>query len=620
MQAAGDRLYWLEGRPAENGRVVLVQRDARGVIRDITPPGYYIRSRVHEYGATAWTLRDDSIVFVNFRDQRMYRQVPGKDPVPLTPASGGNDGYLHKYGGLAISPDNRHLICVWEKEHPDPARTINVLGVLDLTAGRPAPPVELIAGADFYGAPCLSPRGDAIAWTSWNFPYMPWDSTELYTAAFVNGRIREATVTKIAGGHPVAVLSHQFAPNGDLLFVMDQAGCREDDPCNWPNIYRYRVGRIEAVTSLRVEFGSPQWSLGATQLDADLSGRIAAAYFQDGRNHLAIIDPETNGIREISTDLETYSSLSFINPQRLALIGAHPAAVPAVVTLDTVTGDYDTVRPSSRVAMHQDDVSRAEPVRFPTGDGATSRGYLYLPKNRNYAAPADDKPPLLVMVHGGPTSKTSGSLLSLTKQFWTTQGYAILDVDYRGSSGYGRNYRDALLGQWGIVDAEDIARGVRHLIDQGIVHPQRIAITGGSAGGYAVQRVLTEYPDLFQAGASYYGIGNLETLARLTHKFESHYHDRLIGRPYTEGDPIYRDRSPINHLDRLRAPMILFQGAEDKIVPPETSREMKRVLDAKGLRCEYIEYPGEAHGFRAKATNIDALTREAAFYREVFLR
>lgn len=618
VRAAGDKLYWLEGRPAENGRVVLVQRDGQGNVSVITPKDYYIRSRVHEYGGGAMAMRDDIVVFVNFKDQRLYKQVIGQEPTALTPASG-EDEYFHKFGGLEISPDRRYVVFVWEKEHQDPSRTVNVLGVLDLTTEKEAWPTELITGSDFYAAPCLSPSGNKIAWASWDFPYMPWDSTELYNADFYDGRITESSITKVTGGHPIAVLSYQFAANGDLLFVMDRAGCVETDPHNWSNIYRYYDGKTEAVTTMQAEFGFPQWALGSSYFEPGPSGSIAASCFKDGHNKLLIIDPESKKIDEIiSAPLDAFGSLSFKDNQTVALIGSNSKTVPAVGTLDLTTGDYRENTRSSSIEMNPEDISEGQHISFPTSGGATSYGYLYLPKNSHYTAPGDDRPPLIVMAHGGPTARTSAAALSLTKQFWTTQGYAILDVDYRGSNGYGRAYRDLLLGQWGIADTEDIANGVRQLIKEGIVDPDRVAITGGSAGGYAVQRALTMYPGLFHAGASYFGIGNLETLAKLTHKFESRYLDLIIGRPYTEDDPVYRDRSPINHLDKLQAPMILFQGADDKIVPPETSREMKRILDEKGLRCEYVEYEGEGHGFRAKGNNIDALNREAAFYREVF--
>lgn len=615
--AAGEKLYWLEIRPAEGGRTVLVQRDGQGHIQDITPEEYYIRSRVHEYGGGALALQDNTVVFVNFKDQRLYRQVIGQAPVALTPAPA-EEEYLNKYGGLDISTDRKYLVFVWEKEHQDPSRTINLLGTLDLTTGKVTEPVELISGSDFYSAPRLSPIGDRIAWASWDFPYMPWDSTELFIADFENGRIVEASITKVAGGHPFAILSYQFAANGDLLFTMDRAGCRETDPGNWSNIYHYSNGRVEAVTTGMTEYGVLQWQLGVSNMVPGPTGSIAAVEISAGNSHLQVIDPESKAMTEVETSLDAYGNLSYIDRQTLALIGSSRETVASVGTLDLNTGEYREIRRASHIEMNPADISQGRHISYPSTGGATGYGYLYLPKNSNYAAPENDKPPLIVMAHGGPTARTSAASLSLTKQFWTTQGYAILDVDYRGSNGYGRAYRDLLLGQWGVADAEDIANGVRYLVGEGLVDPSRIAITGGSAGGYAVQRALTLYPELFHSGASYFGIGNLETLARLTHKFESRYLDLLIGRPYTEGDPVYRDRSPINHLDRLQAPMILFQGADDRIVPPETSREMKRILDDKGLRCEYIEYAGEGHGFRSKTNNIDALNREAAFYREVF--
>lgn len=619
VKAVGDNLYWLEGRPAENGRVVLVQRDSWGNINDVTPAEYYIRSRVHEYGGSAWAIRGELVVFVNFKDQRIYKQIIGRDPVSVTPEHTEGE-YFHKYGGLEISTDNNWLVFVWEKEHADPGKTVNVLGCIDLTADGIVEPVELRAGRDFYSRPSLSPAADKIAWTSWDFPYMPWDSTELTIADFNNGRIVESSIKQITGGYPEAVLSHQFDTKGDLYFVMDRAGCDENDAGNWANIYRYHNDKIEVITAMQAEFGFPQWGLGTSQLATGNKDKLLAAYFKQGKNKLLTIDTVSNDINEIPADLNAFGSLSFVDEQQLALIGSRPDISPAVFILDLTNAKYREIIASTSSKMHSDDISLAEHISFPTSDGETSYGYLYLPGNTCYLAPEKEKPPLIVMAHGGPTARTSASSLSLSKQFWTTQGYAILDVDYRGSNGYGRSYRDALLGKWGISDAQDIANGVRYLIKKGIVHPGRIAITGGSAGGYAVQRALTEFPELFQAGASYYGIGNLETLARLTHKFESRYLDQLIGRPYVEGDFEYKERSPISHLDQLQAPLILFQGADDKIVPPETSREMKRILDEKGLRCEYVEYEGEAHGFRSKANNIDALNREAAFYREVFLQ
>lgn len=617
VKAVGDNIFWLEGRPAENGRVVLVKRDGRGGIKDITPDGYYIRSRVHEYGGGAWAISGNLVVFVNFSDQRIYKQVIGREPVALTPEYPEGE-FFNKFGGLEISPDNHWLVFVWEKEHADPGRSQNLLGCIDLTADGIVEPVVIISGSDFYSAPRLSPDSDKIAWTSWDFPYMPWDSTELYVAEFTNGHVDETSIEQIIGGYPDAVLSHQFDFNGDIYFVMDRAGCDENDDRNWANIYRYSGNSVQAVTAMRAEFGFPQWNLSMSQLETENCGRILATYYQQGKNRLIEINTATNENKVVPADLDAFGSLSFIDEHRVALIGSRPDTAAAVMTLDINNGEYEEIIRSTGVEMHIDDISLAEFISFPTAEGVTSYAYLYLPGNRHYTAVSGDKPSLIVMAHGGPTARTSASSLSLVKQFWTTQGYAVLDVDYRGSNGYGRTYRDALLGKWGISDAEDIANGVRHLIGEGIVHPDRVAITGGSAGGYAVQRALTVYPELFRAGASYYGIGNLETLARLTHKFESRYLDRLIGRPYVEGEPEYKERSPINHLDKLQAPMILFQGSEDKIVPPETSREMKQILDEKGLRCEYIEYEGEAHGFRSKQNNIDALNREAEFYREVF--
>jgi len=273
------------------------------------------------------------------------------------------------------------------------------------------------------------------------------------------------------------------------------------------------------------------------------------------------------------------------------------------------------LKESSSIEVNKDNLSIPRPIEYPTSDGETSHAYFYFPTSSKFEGPDKEKPPLIVMAHGGPTSRVSAAM-SLIKQFWASQGYALLDVNYRGSTGYGRKYRDALLGKWGLVDAGDITDGVRYLITQGIVNPDQIVIRGGSAGGYAVQRVLTEFPDIFKCGASYYGIGDLETLAKLIHKFESHYLTGLIGEPYPAGKALCKERSPINHLDRLKSSMIIFQGSDDKIVHPQVSRQMAKALRKRGIPCEYIEYPGEAHGFRRKESNIDALKKEAEFYRK----
>lgn len=618
LRAVGENLYWLEGRPQEGGRIVLVKGDTTGAQADITPKGFYVRNRVHEYGGAAHTIHGDHVFFVNFKDQRIYRQnrISGGVPVPLTPEKFQGD-FKGKYAALDASPDGKTLVCVFEKEHKDPSKTENSIATIDLTQDGIVDPFLQVSGNDFYSDPKFSPDGKKIAWVTWNHPNMPWDSTELYVGNFDGRRIVPGTEKKVVGGDRISVCQPHFDENGKLYFVMDTSGQPEDSPSNWWNIYRYDKGNIEAITAEMAEFGSAQWAFGMSNFTFLPGGNIAATFFKEGKNYLSIINPETKDFTVLDTPWEAFGGLNADKNGSLYASVCNPQELLSLVKMDMPSLKPDVVKKSSTISLNPEDISVAEMIKYPTSDGGFAHAYLYYPKNSKYEAPKGEKPPLIVRAHGGPTSSTSGSMLSLTMQFWTSQGYAILDVDYRGSDGYGRKYRDALLGKWGVIDAQDIVDGVRYLVKEGIVQEGKVAITGGSAGGYAVQRALTMFPDDFQVGASYFGIGNLETMTKLTHKFESRYLENLIGQPWPEGNAEYKERSPVNHLDKLKSPMILLQGSEDKIVPPEVSREMKQILDAKGLKCEYVEYEGEAHGFRSKENNVDALNKEAAFFRAV---
>ncbi len=613
LQMDGKKTYWLELRPAEKGRSVIVQRDETGEMRDITPPDFNVRTRVHEYGGGAYTVFNSVIYFVNFQDQRIYRQ-PGdsSEARPLTPVKN-EDSSLGKYAALTVSPDGTTLLFVYEKEYKNKENK-NFLAVLDLNSEKIAEPRIIAKGYDFYADPVFSPTGNDVAWFQWNHPDMPWDSTELMLGTFKRNALSD--VKKVAGGGDSSICLPRFDTENKLYFVMDKAVDDDASPENWWNLYRY-TDKIEQVTAELAEFGEPHWVFGQSTYDFLSDNRIVAKMVKHGADCLVLIDPSTKSLSSIETDLSYFSSIKTVAEDRVFFVGSGNRKTAAVYSLDIDSKNLQLLKRSSGIEMSQNDISLSELITYPTSDGQQAHAVLYMPKNSRYSAPDEDRPPLLVLAHGGPTARTNGSL-SFIIQFWTSAGFAVIDVNYRGSTGYGRRYRDALRSRWGISDAEDVADAVRYQVKQGTVDGSKVAVRGGSAGGYMVQRVMTRYPDLFGVGASYYGIGNLITLVEQTHKFESRYINNLVGTKLPEGEKEYAERSPINHLDDLKAPMIIFQGSEDKIVTPGNSREVAQTLQKRGINHGYVEYEGESHGFRIKENKIDSLKREFGFYRRIF--
>lgn len=613
VQVDGGNVYWLEMRPSEKGRYVLVGRDTGGEIRDITPPGFNVRTRVHEYGGGAYTVSGNSIYFVNFRDQRIYHQLrDSSEAHPLTPQKN-RDGSLGKYASLTVSPDGKKLLFVYEKEY-DNRENRNFLGVLDLNSKHISEPHVIAEGCDFYADPVFSPTGENVAWLQWNHPDMPWDSTELMIGAFKEKGVCD--VKKVDGGRDKSICFPRFDGEGRLYYVMDDVVGDASLPANWWNLYCY-TGGVEQITCELAEFGEPHWVFGQSNYDFLPGNRIIAKMVRDGAACLVVVDPEKRSLSPVENELSSYCSIRTDEGGRVFFIGANSRKAAAVCSLDISSGKVSVLKKSSCIEMEEGDISLPASITYSTVDGRQAHAFLYMPKNSRFSAQADEKPPLLVVAHGGPTGRTDDSFSFIT-QFWTSAGFAVVDVNYRGSTGYGRRYRDALLSLWGVIDAEDVADAVRHLVKRKKVDPHRVAVRGGSAGGYMVQRVMTQYPDLFRVGASYFGIGDLTTLVEQTHKFESRYINNLVGAKLPEGEKEYMDRSPINHLDRLNAPLIIFQGSDDRIVTPDCSREVAQILEKRGIRYEYIEYEGEAHGFRTKKSNVDSLNREFIFYREIF--
>ena len=593
----GQWVYWNELRPTEGGRCVVVRQGAGGGTTDMIPAGFNARTRVHEYGGGAYLPCDGAVVFVNFADQRLYRADGEGEPQPVTAAG------AVRYADFVHDKRRSRLIGVRE-DHTDAGEPTNTIAAVCPDRGGAGE--VLVAGNDFYAAPRLSPDGSQLAWLTWSHPDMPWDAAELWLAPIAgDGSLGPAA--RIAGGTDESVVQPQWSPDGVLYFVSERTG--------WWNLYRLAGGRVEAVTQLQAEFAQPQWVFRMSATYAfDGPGRIICTCVQNGLWRLNRLDVATGALEPIETPYTAISSLR-VADGRAVFIGGSPAGPTAVVAMDLRTGNIQPLRRASELEVDAGYISVPEPVEFPTEGALTAHGLFYAPANKDYAAPAADKPPLVVLVHGGPTSATSPAF-RLGIQYFTSRGIAVLDVDYGGSTGYGRQYRRRLDGQWGVVDVDDCCNGAEYLAGGGRVDSGRMAITGGSAGGYTTLSALT-FRDTFAAGASHFGVSDCEALATETHKFESRYLDRLIGS-YPQQRDLYIQRSPIHHVDRLSCPVIFFQGLEDEIVPPNQAQMMAEALRKKHLPVALLEFEGEQHGFR-KAENIRrTIEAELYFFSRVF--
>jgi dipeptidyl aminopeptidase/acylaminoacyl peptidase len=609
-----DGVYWVEGRPLEGGRQVVCFAEPGGHARDVTPEGFNVRTRVHEYGGGSYALAGQALFFSNFADQRLYRQDPGSArPWPITPDPPAPAA--HRYADARPTPDGGLLVCVRERHQPD-GEVVNELVVVPTDGG--GPPVVLASGRDFYASPRLSPDGRRLAWLEWDHPNMPWDGTELKTADLAGGRLVGTPVT-VAGGSKESVFQPEWSPDGVLHLVSDRSG--------WWNLYRVappHEGVLEALAPMDEEFGHPQWVFGMSTYAFLPGGRIACIHGRGPLQRLGVVDEDAGGVGGTPggrlTDLELPFT-SFYPPHlravgdRLACIAGSPTRAAAAVVVDPADGGVQVLQHSEGREPDPGYLSTPEPIEFPTQGGRTAHALYYPPANPEFRGPAGERPPLVVASHGGPTAGIV-SELRLGYQFFTSRGFAVVDVDYGGSTGYGRAYRQRLDGQWGIVDVDDCVAAARHLADQGQVDPGRLAIRGGSAGGYTTLCALT-FRDDFAAGASYYGVADAAALARDTHKFESRYLDRLIG-PWPEAEALYRERSPIHATDRLSCPVILLQGLEDEVVPPAQAEMMAAALDTKRIPHAYLAFPGEQHGFRQAAHIRRALEAELYFYSRVF--
>ena len=593
----GEDVYWLEGRPTEGGRSVIVRRTADGVIEDVIPAPFNARSRVHEYGGGAYTAYQGTVYFVNFIDQRIYRVSPGGEPEALTPES------KRRYADLVVDEKRNRIICVVEDHSLEDQEAENSLVSIDLETGEIAEALD--EGNDFYGYAVLSPDGDKLAWLTWNHPNMPWDGTELWTAKVTkNGKLQRRKM--VAGGYFESIFQPDWSPDGTLYFVSDRS--------EWWNLYSWDGEDVQHVLEMDAEFGLPQWVFGMSTYGFMSPQTILSAYTQGGVWHLGMVDVENGKLTEIESPYTGINSVQ-VSHECLVCLAASPTTLAGVCVYDALEDCWETLRLATDMKVDQGYISVPQSLEFPTTNDLTAHGLYYPPKNDDFSAPEGEKPPLLVLSHGGPTAATSSSM-SLKIQYWTSRGFAVLDVNYGGSTGYGRSYRTRLNGQWGVVDVEDCENGAKYLADEGLVDSERLIIRGGSAGGYTTLCALI-FGDTFTAGASHYGVGDLEALALDTHKFESRYMDSMVG-PYPEMKDLYDERSPLKHARDLNCPVIFFQGLDDKIVPPAQSEEMFKAVRAKELPTAYLAYEGEGHGFR-KAVNIKkSLDSELYFYSKVF--
>ncbi|MDP9054147.1 MAG: prolyl oligopeptidase family serine peptidase [Acidobacteriota bacterium] len=598
----GDEMYWLESRPQEGGRSVVVRYVSwNASTEDITPQGFNVRTRVHEYGGGAWSVFDGMVYFSNYADNRLYRMDRyGNQPLPLTPEG------PWRYADGFVDPRRRGWIGVREDHGIEDRQPVNTLVRVDI-GGDPDSGTILASGHDFYSSPRLSPDGRWLAFLAWDHPNMPWMGTGLYVVQLDPTGASTGEPIQIAGGESESVFQPEWAPDGSALyFVSDRSG--------WWNIYRQKSRTpTEPLAPMDAEFGQPQWVLGMSSYAFAGPGKLVCSYHSKGLGYLAVLDLASGDFKTLDVPFTDFSYLRG-GREKIAFRAGSGISPAGIVLFNVESGQTDVLKKSNTVADDPDLAkyfSKAEPVEFPTGRERTAFGLYYPAWNPDYEPAEGDRPPLLVKCHGGPTSAATG-ILNLQIQYWTSRGVAVLDVNYGGSSGFGREYRRRLDGNWGIVDIEDCINGAKFLAGQGMVDGERSVITGGSAGGYTVLAALT-FHDYFRGGASHYGVSDLAILARDTHKFESRYLDTLVG-PYPEKADVYRERSPISCVDRLSAPVIFFQGDEDEVVPPNQAEMMVDALRKKGTPVGYLLFSGEQHGFR-KAANIKrALDAELYFY------
>lgn len=601
LHLAGDCAYWSQIRPDQGGRSSITRWTPAGGRQEILAPSFSARTRVHEYGGGALAVSQDLLCFVNFADQRFYRLDPGRPPRPITPEPDAPASLRYADGDL--TPDGRHLVVVREQHHA--GSVANDLALVS-TQGD-AHPRTLVDGHDFYAFPRLHPGGQRLAWMSWDLPDMPWQGSQLWVAGFdSDGRL--STPRWIAGGEGESVFQPGWSPDGRLHFISDRSG--------WWNLYSVQPdGTTACLLPLTADLGVPQWGLGFSRYVFLPGGEIACLVTRDGMDEVCLLSPSTGRLERLPTGLTCcYPPQLRSDGRSLWLLAGSPQLPQSVVRFDLARRQRQVVYSPIEVDLDDRDLSAPEHFSYGSAGGRTAHAFYYPPRSARFHGPRAESPPLLVVSHGGPTS-AAHSFLSLWIQYWTSRGVAVVDVNYGGSSGYGRAYRDLLRGQWGVVDVEDCVQAAVALANQGRADGQRLLIRGGSAGGFTTLSALAFYR-VFAAAASYYGVADIELLAQDTHKFEAGYFEWLVG-PYPQSRELYLARSPVHHLERFVTPVILFQGEDDRVVPLAQSASLAAALDARRVPHVLMTFPGEGHGFRNAANIQRCYEAELSFYAQV---
>ncbi|HKZ44337.1 MAG TPA: S9 family peptidase [Anaerolineales bacterium] len=597
IQSDGESIYWLENRPEESGRIVVMKfSNNDGEARNIIPEGFNVRSRVHEYGGGAYTVNNGIVYFCNFNDQRIYAIKPGGEPTVITPAGG------KRFADLLFDPKRNRIVCVCEDHEIDEGKVIN--SIVSISMDEDHQIIELAAGHDFFSNPRISPDGGMLCWLSWDHPNLPWDGSDLWVGSFdQNGSIYNPR--HIAGGRDVSIFQPEWSPGEILHFMSDQDG--------WWNPFSFRDGKVRRSFKQEAEYGLPQWVFGLSIYGFFDDSKLICSIISSGKNELVNLNIVDNKVTNLSN---AYCEFSYIKvfDQKVYFVGSSVNRPAELVQLDLKTGITTILQKSGVLDLREQDFSNPKAIDFPSMDHI-SHGIFYSPRNTVYESDKNEKPPLIVMIHGGPTSAASMSL-SMKIQYWTSRGFAVLDVNYSGSTGYGRDFRKKLNGQWGILDVQDCINGALYLAETELVDRNRMSISGGSAGGYTTLCALT-FHDVFSLGVSRYGVSSLKSLADDTHKFESHYLESLVG-PYSQNEELLTDRSPINFIEKIKVPILIMQGSEDRVVPPSQSEILFQFLDQNHIPVAYILFQGEQHGFRKAETIERALEIEYYFYSKFF--
>jgi dipeptidyl aminopeptidase/acylaminoacyl peptidase len=597
LQAQGSILYWSESRPDEGGRGVIMRVTPESVAEDVLPLPFSARSKVHEYGGGEFLAAGGDVYFVDADSQDIYVITSGNDPRRLTTEAG------TRFADMSFDAPRARLIAVAEHQASQSREPENYLAAIALEGSDEEPPVIVARGKDFYASPRVSHDGHALAWLAWDLPHMPWESAALYVAEIA----RDGSLTNerhIAGGDGSAVFQPAWSPDGRLYFVWDKSG--------WGMLHGWDGMNITQIVERRAELMRPHWVFGMQSYAVLDETRIMAAFIEDGETGLALIDVNSGNVTSVECGLRGIDALAPFG-DGIAVIGASDSAAPAVVSI-TPDSELETLRSAGDAGLTPEDISTGEMLRFES-EGDELFALFYPPANASVSAPADERPPLIMFVHGGPTGMADRGL-KLKIQYWTSRGFAVCDLDYSGSAGYGRAYRERLNGQWGIRDVADVAALAEYLTGEGKADPGRLLISGGSAGGFTVLMALAKL-DIFSAGACAYGVSDLSQLQAITHKFESGYLYGLTGTTAGHCEAVFTERSPLTHAHEITCPVIFFQGLEDKVVPPEQSRSMARTLRTNGVPVAYREFAGEGHGFRSAETIIEVLESEYTFFARV---